>query len=351
MLLLGAGFERKDTPKVFTPTAMSRTSIREMSQDGEFQRKESEFRHFISREPGAEFPAEAGRYHLYISYACPWASRCLAFLKLKGLEHAIGVSVSKPKWGATKPSVDDHHGWMFLKEGEDDVPGATVDPLVHAKSVRELYEIASTGYTGKFTVPILWDSRTNRIVNNESVEITKMFNDEFNNVAKHPEVDLYPKHLKSIMEKVNAWTYNSINNGVYRCGFATKQKPYEDAFHELFEALDKCEEILSHQRYIAGDQLTEADIRLFMTFIRFDEVYFVHFKANKRLIREYPNLFNYTKELFQIPGIGGTVNMYHIKNHYYGSHPSLNPSGVVPMGQPMDYSAVHDRDRFLKRSA
>jgi glutathionyl-hydroquinone reductase len=178
-----------------------------------------------------------------------------------------------------------------------------------------------------------------------------MLNDEFNQVAKHPELNLFPKHLVSSIEEVNSWSYNAINNGVYRCGFASKQKPYEEAFHELFEALDKCEEILSKQRYIAGDQLTEADIRLFMTFIRFDEVYFVHFKTNKKLIREYPNLFNYTKDLFQVPGIGGTVNMYHNKNHYYGSHPSLNPCGIVPVGQTIDYSAAHDRDRFSKRSA
>ncbi|XP_024394264.2 uncharacterized protein [Physcomitrium patens] len=329
--------------------AMSRTSLHE-THDGEFKRKESEFRHFISREPGAEFPPEADRYHLYISYACPWASRCLAFLKLKGLDHAIGVTVTKPKWGETKPSVDDHHGWMFLEDGED-VPGAMKDSLNNAKSIRDLYEIASTGYTGKYTVPVLWDIKTMRIVNNESSEITKMFNDEFNDIAKHPEVDLFPEHLKASIDSVNSWTYNAINNGVYRCGFATKQKPYEEAFNQLFEALDRCEEILSKQRYIAGNELTEADIRLFMTLIRFDEVYVVHFKTNKKFIREYPNLFNYTKDLFQVPGIGATVNMYHIKHHYYGSHPSINPFGIVPVGQKIDYSAPHDRDRFSKESA
>lgn len=328
---------------------MSRTALDE-THDGEFKRKESSFRHFISREPGAEFHPEAGRYHLYISYACPWASRCLCFLKLKGLEHAIGVSVVKPKWGQTKPSVDDHYGWMFPSK-DDEVLGATVDPLNGAKTVRELYEIASTGYTGKYSVPVLWDSKTKRIVNNESSEITKMFNDEFNEFAKHPEVEMYPKRLQASIEEVNSWTYNNINNGVYRCGFATAQKPYEEAFHQLFGALDKCEAILAKQRYIAGDELTEADIRLFMTLIRFDEVYVVHFKCNKKFIREYPNLFNYTKDLFQHPAIGGTVNMYHIKHHYYGSHPSINKFGIIPVGQKIDYTTKHDRDRFSKKSA
>jgi putative glutathione S-transferase len=348
----GSGaFEKRDVHFVRNHfSAMSRTALDEMSHDGEFKRRESQFRHVISNKPGAEFPAEAGRYHLYISYACPWASRCFAFLKLKGLEHAIGVSVVKPKWGVTKPGVDDHHGWMFPVEG-DNVPGATPEPFYKAKTIRELYEIASTGYTGKYTVPVLWDTKTKRIVNNESSEITKIFNDEFNHIAEHPEVNLYPEHLKASIEEVNSWTYNAINNGVYRCGFATKQKPYEEAFNELFAALDKSEGILSKQRYIAGDELTEADIRLFMTLIRFDEVYFVHFKTNKRLIREYPNLFNYTKDLFQNPGIGGTVNMYHIKNHYYGSHPSINPFGIVPVGQAIDYTTKHDRDRFSKKSA
>jgi putative glutathione S-transferase len=328
---------------------MSKSSLDE-THNGEFKRTESSFRHFISRESGAEFPPEAGRYHLYISYACPWASRCLAFLKLKGLEHAIGVSVTKPRWGQTKPGVDEHWGWMFPTEGDDSVPGATPEPFHKAKSIRDLYEIASSGYTGKYTVPVLWDTKTNRIVNNESSEITRMFNDEFNAIAKHPEVEMYPKHLKSAMEEVNGWTYNNINNGVYRCGFATAQAPYEEAFHQLFASLDKCEDILSKQRYIAGDELTESDIRLFMTLIRFDEVYVVHFKCNKKFIREYPNLFNYTKDLFQNPAIGGTVNMYHIKNHYYGSHPSINKYGIVAVGQEIDYTSKHDRDRFAKKS-
>lgn len=328
--------------------AMPNTALTE-TENGEFKRTESTFRHHISREPGAEFPPEAGRYHLYISYACPWASRCLAFLNLKGLRHAVGVTAVKPKWEKTKPSVDDHMGWVFASKANE-VPGANPDVLNGAKAVRDLYELASSEYTGKYTVPVLWDTKTRRIVNNESSEITRMFNDEFNDIASHPEVNLYPEHLKKSIEGVNSWTYNAINNGVYRCGFATQQGPYEEAFAELFAALDRCEEILSKQRYIAGDVVTEADIRLFVTLIRFDEVYVVHFKCNKRMIREYPNLFNYTKDLFQTGGIGETVNMFHIKQHYFRSHPTINPHGIVPVGQAIDYSTKHDRSRFSKHS-
>jgi putative glutathione S-transferase len=240
---------------------------------------------------------------------------------------------------------DDHYGWVFPKT-ENEVPGAQPDPLYGARSIRELYEMASPNYTGRYSVPVLWDKEKKTIVNNESSEIIKMFNDEFNNYAKHPHVNLYPPHLKSNMEQVNSWTYNSINNGVYRCGFATKQKPYEEAFAELFAALDQCEDILSKQRYIAGSELTESDIRLFETFVRFDQVYYVHFKCNKRLIHQYPNLFNYTKDVYQTDSIADTVNMFHIKQHYYRSHPSINPHGVVPVGPNIDFSTKHDRYRF-----
>ncbi|CAK9269756.1 unnamed protein product [Sphagnum jensenii] len=314
------------------------------SNDGVFKRKESSFRRFISRQPGAEFPPEKGRYHLYISYACPWASRCYAFMKLKGLEDVIGLTVVKPVFERTKEG-DDHYGWVFPKT-ENEVPGAQPDPLYGARSIRELYEMANPNYTGRYSVPVLWDKEKKTIVNNESSEIIKMFNDEFNNYAKHPHVNLYPPHLKSNMEQVNSWTYNSINNGVYRCGFATKQKPYEEAFAELFAALDQCEDILSKQRYIAGSELTESDIRLFETLVRFDQVYYVHFKCNKRLIHQYSNLFNYTKDVYQTDSIADTVNMFHIKQHYYRSHPSINPHGVVPVGPNIDFSTKHDRYRF-----
>lgn len=322
-----------------------------VSKDGAFQRVDAQFRHFISRSLGAQFPPETNRYHLYISLACPWACRCLAFLNLKGLQHAIGVSITKAKMAPTKPSVDDHSGWIFPTR-DDDEPGAIPDPHNHVRTVRELYEIADPDYTGRFSVPVLWDTKTRQIVSNESSEIIRMFNDEFNDsIAKHPEVNLYPAHLQATIADVNSWVFTDINNGVYRCGFAAKQEPYEAAFHALFAALDKCEAILGRQRYIAGDQLTEADVRLFMTLIRFDAVYVVHFKCNKKFIREYPNLFNYTKDLFQVPGIGATVNMWHIRHHYYQSHPRINPFGIVALGQEIDYSAPHDRDRFSSKQS
>jgi len=324
----------------------ARVSLDEMTDSGEFKRTASTFRSFISRDKSSEFYAESGRYHLYISYACPWASRCYAFLKLKGLEDYIGVTSVKPKWERTKEG-EDHFGWTF-PTSEDEDPGAESDKLNGAKNIRELYELSSSNYSGKYTVPILWDKKNKIIVNNESSEITRMLNSEFNDIAKYPEVDLYPPHLQSQIDEVNDWVYNAINNGVYRCGFAKKQEPYEQAFKELFDALNRCEEILSHQRYICGNVLTEADIRLFVTLIRFDEVYVVHFKCNKKLVREYPNLFNYTKDIYQIPGISVTVNMDHIKRHYYGSHPSINPYGIIPLGSDIDYSAPHDRAKFTQ---
>ncbi|XP_028550638.1 uncharacterized protein LOC110112422 [Dendrobium catenatum] len=323
---------------------MSRSALDEVSQSGSFIRTPSTFRNFISKDLASQFPAVSGRYHLYISYACPWASRCLAYLKLKGLDKAISYTAVKPKWERTK-ETDEHFGWVFPASSTEDA-GADPDPLNGAGSVRELYELASSSYTGKYTVPVLWDKQLNTIVNNESAEIIRMFNTEFNEIAENPDLDLYPSHLQTVIDGVNEWVYETINNGVYRCGFAKKQGPYDEAVVKLYDALDKCEEILSKQRYICGNELTEADIRLFVTLIRFDEVYVVHFKCNKKLLREYPNLFNYTKDIYQIPGISSTVNMEHIKKHYYGSHPAINPYGVIPIGSNTDFSASHDRDRF-----
>ncbi|CAM6101231.1 unnamed protein product [Calypogeia fissa] len=327
--------------------AMAKSTL-EDTKDGEFKRPPSSYRNFISSEPGAEFPPEAGRYHLYISYACPWASRCYLFMKLKGLEDAIGLTVTKSKWEKTKEDpADQHFGWAFASVGEPE-PGAQDDTLNGAKFVRDLYDKADPNYTGRYTVPVLWDKKKKTVVNNESSEITKMFNSEFNKFAKHPEVDLFPAHLQSNIDEVNSWTYNNINNGVYRAGFATKQTPYDEAVTDLFNALDKAEEILSKQRYIAGNVFTEADVRLFVTLIRFDEVYVVHFKCNKRAIREYPNLFNYTKDVYQLPGVADTVNMAHIKGHYYRSHPTINKYGIIPPGPNIDFSSPHDRARFSK---
>ncbi|KAI5066022.1 hypothetical protein GOP47_0018646 [Adiantum capillus-veneris] len=337
--------ERRSISCVCIPKmAPATTALQEMSNDGAFRRTASTFRNFISRDPSAEFPAAAGRYHLYISYACPWASRCYAFLKLKGLEDAIGVTVTKPKWERTREG-EEHFGWVF-PSSEDEEPGAQPDPINGAKSIRELYELAVPGYSGKCSVPVLWDKVKRTIVNNESSDIVQMFNSEFVEFAKHSNCDLIPAHLKGKIDEVNSFIYDSINNGVYRCGFAKQQKPYDEAVEELFNALDKCEEILSTQRYLCGHVLTESDIRLFATLIRFDEVYVVHFKCNRRNLREYHNLFNYTKDIYQSTGIADTVNMYHIKKHYYCSHPSINPFGIIPVGPGLDYTTPHDRDKF-----
>ncbi|KAJ1279055.1 hypothetical protein BS78_04G125700 [Paspalum vaginatum] len=327
---------------------MARSALDEVTDTGAFDRSPSTFRSFVSRDASARFPAVPGRYHLYVSYACPWASRCLAFLKLKGLDSAIGVTAVKPIFERTKDS-DDHLGWVFPTTADEE-PGAEQDPFNGAKSVRELYEMAAgsgpSNYAGKPTVPVLWDKQLKTVVNNESSEIIRMLNNEFNDVAGNPGLDLYPPHLRESIDEINELVYDAINNGVYKCGFAKKQGPYDEAVTRLYEALDKCEEILGKQRYICGSQLTEADIRLFVTLIRFDEVYAVHFKCNKKLLREYPNLLNYTKDIYQIPGISNTVNMEHIRKHYYGSHPSINPFRIIPAGPNINYSAPHDRERF-----
>ncbi|KAG0449355.1 hypothetical protein HPP92_027395 [Vanilla planifolia] len=327
-----------------TVSIMSRSALEELSATGAFIRTPSSFRNFISKDRASHFPAESGRYHLYVSYACPWASRCLVYLKLKGLDKAISYTAVKAKWERTK-ETDEHFGWVFPGSCTEEA-GAEPDTLNGSQSIRQLYELASSNYSGKYTVPVLWDKKLKTIVNNESAEIIRMFNTEFNEIAENSDLDLYPPHLQSLIDEVNEWVYDSINNGVYKCGFAKKQGPYDEAVVKLYEALDKCEEILSKQRYICGNYLTEADIRLFVTLIRFDEVYTVHFKCNKKLLREYPNLFNYTKDIYQIPGISSTVNMNHIKKHYYGSHPTINPSGVIPIGSNTDYNTPHDRERF-----
>ncbi|XP_019704452.1 uncharacterized protein [Elaeis guineensis] len=323
---------------------MARSALDEVTESGAFNRTASTFRNFISKDKSSQFSAEYGRYHLYISYACPWASRCLSVVKIKGLDKAISYTVVKPIWERTKES-DQHFGWVFPISGTEE-PGAEPDSLNGARSIRELYEIASSNYSGKYTVPVLWDKKLKTIVSNESSDIIRMLNTEFNDIAENADLDLYPSHMQAMIDEVNEWVYDMINNGVYKCGFAKKQGPYDEAVAKLYQALDKSEEILSKQRYICGNALTEADIRLFVTLIRFDEVYAVHFKCNKKLLREYPNLFNYTKDIYQIPGMSSTVNMEHIKKHYYGSHPTINTYGIIPLGPNIDYSSPHDREKF-----
>ncbi|GMH45297.1 hypothetical protein BSKO_13254 [Bryopsis sp. KO-2023] len=334
------------------------TALDEMGVKGEFKRVSSAFRDTI--EEGGRFPPESGRYHLYVSYACPWASRCIAMMYMKGLGDAIGLSVVHPTWKKSRPGQDEHSGWTFASPGDPPFSNSNgygsfpaddciPDSINGSKFVRDLYELAKDT-AGKYTVPLLWDKTEKTIVNNESAEIIEMFNSKFNKFATKPEVDMFPADLMEKIEEVNSWIYPNINNGVYRCGFAKSQEAYEMAFTELFEALEKCEEILSKNRYIAGDRFTVADIRLFVTLIRFDEVYVVYFKTNKKAIREYPNLREYVKEIYQVPGITESVNMQHIKTHYFTSHPILNHYGVVPVGSDFWYSDPHNRDeKFPKK--
>ncbi len=305
---------------------------------GRFERAESGFRNWVTVDgapgPGGKggFAAEPGRYHLYVSLACPWAHRTLIVRKLKGLEEVIPVSIVHHYMG--------DEGWTFLAED-----GATGDRLHGFEFLRQLYQKADPHYTGRVTVPVLWDTRTGTIVSNESSEIIRMFNSAFDQWGDRT-VDLYPAPLRSEIDALNAAIYPAINNGVYRCGFATSQQAYDEAFDELFTALDGLEARLDTRRYLTGGQQTEADWRLFTTLVRFDPVYVGHFKCNLRRIADYPNLSNYLRELYQVPGIASTVDMLHIKKHYYGSHPTINPTGIVPRGPQLDLAAPHDRDRL-----
>jgi putative glutathione S-transferase len=306
--------------------------------DGEFVRMDSQFRNWVTADgsPGPTgeggFPAEAGRYHLYVSYACPWAHRTLIFRKLKSLEDLIGFSVVHPDM--------EQPGWKFA-----DFPGATPDTVNGFDFMHQLYTLAQPDYSGIVTVPVLWDKKRRTIVNNESSEIIRMLNSAFNALTGNTE-DYYPQALRAEIDEINQPIYDNINNGVYKCGFATTQKAYEKAFDALFNALDDVEQRLSRQRYLLGGRLTEADWRLFPTLVRFDPVYVGHFKCNLRRIADYPNLSNYVRDLYQMPGIAETVNLDHIKRHYYYSHESINPTRIVPKGPEVDYAAAHDRDRF-----
>lgn len=335
--------------------AKARTALDEMSTDGQFKRKESVYRNWIRK--GGEFEPEAGRYHLYVSLACPWASRCVAVMNMKGLQDVIGLSVTHPTWQHTRPGQDEHSGWAFASpedaprasttgHGSFGCEGCIPDTVTGAQFVRDLYEKVDDTF-GKYTVPVLWDKKTGVIVNNESAEIVRMLNSEFNDLASNPGLDLYPEEMRAKIDEVNDWVYPSINNGVYRCGFATSQEAYDAAFQELFSALDRCEKILGEQRYIAGDRLTEADVRLFHTLIRFDEVYVVYFKTNRNFIHELPNLREYTKDVHQTPGVSASVNIQHIKFHYFTSHPKLNYYAIVPKGGEAWWEQPHNRaERF-----
>ena len=301
---------------------------------GRFERKPSSFRHWVTPDgaPGPTgeggFPAERGRYHLYVSLACPWASRAVIFRKLKGLEDVISLSNVDPHMG--------DEGWSFGEGG---------DGLYGKRRLYEIYLLAQADFTGRVTVPVLWDKERRTSVNNESSEIIRMLNGAFDALTP-VKTDFYPPELREEIDRVNAVVYRKINNGVYRAGFATTQDAYEEAFRTLFAALDDIEETLGRQRYLAGHRLTEADWRLFTTLVRFDAVYVGHFKCNARRIVDYPNLWDYTRELYQTPGVAETVSIDEIKRHYYGSHPTINPTGIVPLGPQIDFAEPHTRGRF-----
>jgi putative glutathione S-transferase len=283
------------------------------------------------------FKAEPGRYHLYVSLACPWAHRTLIFRTLKKLEDVISVSVVHHYMGKD--------GWTFLAED-----GATGDTLYGFDFLHQIYTKADPGYTGRVTVPVLWDKQDQTIVSNESSEIIRMLNSAFNRWGD-ASLDFYPRELRNGIDEVNALVYPSINNGVYRAGFATTQEAYEEAFRDLFAALDALEERLSRQRYLVCNRVTEADWRLFTTLVRFDPVYVRHVKCNLRRIADYPNLSNYMRDLYQTRGVAETVDLHHIKAHYYGSHKTINPTGIVPVGPEIDHAAPHDRARFARAAA
>jgi putative glutathione S-transferase len=283
----------------------------------------------VTADGSSGFPAQPGRYRLYVSYACPWAHRALIFRKLKGLESVIPVSVVEP--------VMSDEGWAFSAELPDDGNGF--------RHLHQLYTAARPGYSGRVTVPVLWDSERRTIVNNESAEIIRMLNSEFDALTP-VRSDYYPAALRKEIDAVNDYVYDRVNNGVYRCGFAGSQAAYEQAFDRLFGALDELDARLGRQRYLAGDRLTEADWRLFTTLVRFDAVYHGHFKCNLRRIEDYPNLSNVLRELYQVAGIAETVDMDHIKRHYYMSHEHINPSRIVPRGPALDFTRPHDRARL-----
>ncbi len=305
------------------------------STGGHFERTAPQFRNWITESGTAGptgisgFSAEHGRYHLYVSLACPWAHRTLIFRVLKGLESMISVSVVH--WYMVE------NGWTF-----DSADGVVADSVNNVQFLHQIYTAANSNYSGRVTVPVLWDKKNKTIVSNESSDIIRMFNSSFDGVGA-TSGNYYPKELHQEINSLNDRIYNTLNNGVYRCGFATTQKAYNEVLIPLFDTLDWLEDILSSKRYLTGDQITEADWRLFTTLVRFDPVYVGHFKCNIRRIIDYPNLSNYLLDLYQHPGIAETVNMEHIKNHYYASHETINPSRIVPNGPSIDLLKPHNR--------
>lgn len=317
----------------------TRAERAEREKRGEEIPAQRQFRSWVTADGGpgpdgsAGYPAAAGRYHLYVCHACPWAHRTMVARALKGLDAAIGVSVVNWFMG--------EQGWNF-EPGD----GVVDDPVWSVRFLHELYSRADPEFTGRITVPVLLDLETKTIVSNESADILRMFGSAFDAFAANPGLDLYPAPLRATIDEINDRVFDTVNAGVYKAGFAIEQAKYANAANALFETLDWLEDILARQRYIAGDQLTEADIRLFTTLLRFDPVYHGHFKCNLRRIVDYPNLSNYTRELYQLPGVAATVNLTHIQHHYYESMNNINPARIVPIGPAIDYSLPHDRDRL-----
>mmetsp|Transcript_6024 Transcript_6024/g.14636 ORF Transcript_6024/g.14636 Transcript_6024/m.14636 type:complete len:366 (-) Transcript_6024:390-1487(-) len=340
-LLRGTVHLRRASTSLFnlnTSAFSTMTKAISFDEKGRFKRQQSIFRDTIEDSPSAKYPAEKGRYHLYVSHACPWAHRVMMLRAMKGLEDVISVSVTHYLL-----DMDDEgkvrDGWLFQEPYVDDLFGS--------KYIREIYHRAAPEYKLRYTVPLLFDKVTNTIVNNESSEILRILNSSFNRFSSRPDLNLCPPEFCQEIEEVNSRVYDNVNNGVYKCGFAGSDEAYEEAFHNLFSTLDWLEERLSKQRYLAGDTLTEADIRLFTTLLRFDPVYYVHFKTNGKMIRDYPNLWEYTKEIYQLPGVKATVDIDYIKKHYYISHPHINKTRRVPVG-PIGYedqlNVPHIRD-------
>lgn len=307
------------------------------NEDGEFVREESIFRSEIRDDPNARFQPERDRYHLYVSYACPWAHRTLIVRAMKGLEDVISVDVVDP--------YRDEDGWQFTPEKD----GCTPDSLYDSDYLRELYQRADPEATCRVTVPVLWDKYHETIVNNESREIMRMLDTEMNHLASR-DVDLYPEGLQEEVDRILDDIYHPINNGVYRAGFARSQEAYDEAVTGLFDALDHWNEVLADQRYLAGDRLTEADVAMFTTLVRFDQVYHTHFKCNRRFIHQYEHLWPYLRDLYGTPGFGETVRMDHIKEHYYTTHGDVNPAGVIAVGPDIDFEASHERDRLTSQT-
>ncbi len=317
-------------------------------KNGEYQRKESQFRNWITHDGSAGltgrggFKAEANRYHLYVSLACPWAHRTLVFRQLKGLEDLITVSV-------VHPDMHDK-GWSFKHDEESaTLYGTTGDDLYGGSYIGEKYLAQNPDYSGVNSVPILWDKKHKVIVNNESSEIIRMFNNAFNDITGNT-LDFYPEGLRESIDSVNELVYHNINNGVYKTGFATTQEAYTKNVTQLFSALDQIEDMLSKQRYLTGNTITEADWRLWVTLVRFDSVYHTHFKCNLKLIEQYQNIYNFMLDLYQMPNIAKTVNEAHIKRHYYASHLTINPYGIVPVAHQQDWTVAHQRDEQFKEA-